>query len=922
MESLNGYVENSNSVRPNWGTPHWVPLAAPETSPAAPERPAPPTGFIRLQSAFRTGIYLFETAAGGIAAGDCAEGDPRGHWQFLPRGDGTFSLVNRASGRAAVNLGNGVLRGLSAEEAGGAWELSADGAAILLANVFEGQKVYQRPFLNIQSRSGLAQSSLVSVEAATTKWLYEAAPEGAHSPDEEDDIPVPLTALRDTNVYRLYNGGQALDGAFLVEYIGVEARLRDDASGRILTHSLRRANSSSELWTPSYTLGQILFTGRDTVLRAEIVARDAVYTTENAIRMGGRQVFTVYADKGGEYTTNLPSEAEVFVNGLPQSGGTLMLHKGINTVALTSDAETLVIYNCPAISYRGASTGYLVYEAEDGETNADILNPSREVNQIASEASGRSAVRISRTGQYVRFTLSAPANALVIRYSIPDTPDGAGSDATLNVYADNVAVAKAEMTSRFTWNYGVYPWTNDPADGNPRNFFDEALVRLDRIYPAGTVIKLQKDVDSFAPTYWIDVVETEITEDALPRPEGSISIKDFPGTDGEALRACIDEASASGKEVWLPAGTYEIAREFLIDAPVTIRGAGMWHTVLRGASFMVRSSDVSFYDFAMDGDAITRRDNIDPAAIETDNGRTGMSGLTVQNIWFTHYKVAVWVNGTRNVHIAGCRIRNTFADGINFRRAVTNGVIEQCDIRGTGDDGIGLWSAEENDTNIVIRHNTIRLPWLANAVAAYGGADITITDNLLSDTVLAGAGVNISTNFQPALPRGTFLVARNTLTRCGSQTGTTDIGAVWFNTIVGYDNNAAVIVEDNLILNSAFQGVSFENNGLISNVTMRHNVIIGADTWGVDVLRGARGSLTAYDNLIRGAILGPIRNGSEESFAIDWIINPLPGNTVFWTAGVKAAVWGGGGFSLLGLGVLIWLLLSVLKQKRIEEEKS
>lgn len=50
---------------------------------------------------------------------------------------------------------------------------------------------------------------------------------------------------------------------------------------------------------------------------------------------------------------------------------------------------------------------------------------------MPSEASGRKAVVLDSTGEYVQFTLTKPANALTLRYSLPDT----APSATLSVYA-------------------------------------------------------------------------------------------------------------------------------------------------------------------------------------------------------------------------------------------------------------------------------------------------------------------------------------------------------------------------------------------------------------------------------------------------------------------------------------------------------
>ena len=75
---------------------------------------------------------------------------------------------------------------------------------------------------------------------------------------------------------------------------------------------------------------------------------------------------------------------------------------------------------------RGAIVPWVEYQAEAGKTNAEILAPDRAFGTIASESTGRSAVKLVRTGDYVEFTAQKQANSTVVRFVIPDSEEGTG----------------------------------------------------------------------------------------------------------------------------------------------------------------------------------------------------------------------------------------------------------------------------------------------------------------------------------------------------------------------------------------------------------------------------------------------------------------------------------------------------------------
>src|ERR1700730_13390852 len=124
---------------------------------------------------------------------------------------------------------------------------------------------------------------------------------------------------------------------------------------------------------------------------------------------------------------------------------------------------------------RGAQLGIVQQEAENATTNGTILPFDTTAYTLSSEASGRQAVQLA-PGQYVAFTLTQRANAMTIRYAIPDAPAGGGIDAPLRIGVDqngdgntngheNTHPQTITLTSKYSYLYNQYPFTNDPTAG-------------------------------------------------------------------------------------------------------------------------------------------------------------------------------------------------------------------------------------------------------------------------------------------------------------------------------------------------------------------------------------------------------------------------------------------------------------------------
>ena len=81
------------------------------------------------------------------------------------------------------------------------------------------------------------------------------------------------------------------------------------------------------------------------------------------------------------------------------------------------------------------------------------------------------------------------------------------------------------LTSRYSWLYGNYPFSNRPSEGKPRNFFDELRVKGLKI-GRNDVIRLQRS-DADAAYCIVDLVDLEDVPGPLPAPENSLSVLDF-----------------------------------------------------------------------------------------------------------------------------------------------------------------------------------------------------------------------------------------------------------------------------------------------------------------------------------------------------------------------------------------------------------
>ncbi|GLW05741.1 hypothetical protein Misp01_08710 [Microtetraspora sp. NBRC 13810] len=526
---------------------------------------------------------------------------------------------------------------------------------------------------------------------------------------------------------------------------------------------------------------------------------------------------------------------------------------------------------------RGATVPFTEIEAEDAVTSGQLIGPDRIYGRLPSEASGRRAVTLDSSGEYVEFTLTKPANAMSLRYSVPDNAQGTGQNTTADLRVNGAHLKALPLTSRFGWYYGGYPFTNTPGN-NPHHFYDETRTMFGSTLAAGAKVRVQS---TGGIPITVDLADFELVPDPVARPAGSLSVDDFGavrnGTSDStaAFQAAVDAGRAQNKEVWIPAGTYTLWDHVVVDG-VTLRGAGPWYSVLTGRHPTDRrravgvygkyvpgggytgavrpheangpSRNVTLRDFAIIGD-ITER--VDDDQVNAIGG--AMTDSVVDNVWMQHTKVGAWMDGPmNNFVIRNSRILDQTADGVNFHTGVTNSSVTNTFVRNTGDDGLAMWPDRIPNVGNSFTRNTVVAPILANNIVTYGGRNIQITDNVVTETVTNGGGIHVANRYpgvnsgQGTAVSGTITVARNTLLRAGNNdfNWRFGVGAIWFSGL-NEPVNATINVTDTDILDSSYAAIHFIE-GSTSTVNFNRVTIDGTGTY---MIQAQSGAATTFNNV-------------------------------------------------------------------------
>ena len=521
----------------------------------------------------------------------------------------------------------------------------------------------------------------------------------------------------------------------------------------------------------------------------------------------------------------------------------------------------------------GASFPYTRYEAERGRLDRahvvsldESLTVDKMLDSTAIEAGEQSYVELEGKGSSVSFTAEVPGNAIDLRFTLPDHRAG-----SVDIRINGEKAATFNLSSETAYQYvqksKVFDEKKDKlADQGPihaRFQFDEVHTLLNRqVNPGDTVSVVRTGSEGY--TYGIDFIELEQALPEIPRPDNSVSITDDdltvteevkPGEfqtrsvhawandgkdDSEAFLAALKRASDEKKTLYIPRGTFEFDSQLVVrhspddNHQLMIQGAGIWYSNLffrnpnkasGGIVLEHTSHDLQFRDFYMSTNLKSRYD-------EGANYK-GFQGVTKNsqfvNLWIEHFECGFWMGDyvnqkdmqyTENMLVDHSRIRNNFADGLNYSQGSRDSAVRNSNVRGNGDDGLASWSSHaqskpgdpvqyvsnaRHTDNIEFTHNTIELGWRAGGIGFFGGSGQKAENNLITGN-FEGAGIRLNTvfgghNFDWNLTLNKRVsIQRNKIVRSGTQDDYygTSRGAIDFQEMFG--RIAGVDLYDNIIV--------------------------------------------------------------------------------------------------------------------------
>lgn len=523
---------------------------------------------------------------------------------------------------------------------------------------------------------------------------------------------------------------------------------------------------------------------------------------------------------------------------------------------------------------------YLRYEAEPGECagiNEFLLPPVPYSQQpLQAEASNLTAANLSSKGDNVEWVCRRDADALTLRFSIPD-----GSKAPLSLLVDGKKIAEIDLDSHWSWQYipvtsqSKHPDKDPSGDKFARMRFDEVAVLLPEIIRKGSSFSLVKEADNDV-VYTIDFVELEKAPDPV-RFEDLEGDKIIYQGDGSTLQSVID--SNPGKTIFIPEGTYTIPRRILINAGHTaLVGAGMWYTNLyfsassasrrtySARGFESYSSNITLEGFSVNSASNIRYyDNNESYGIGKGLQGSFGAGSVVRDVRIEHFECGAWIGdyggvASDGLRVENCRFRNNYADGINLCSGTKNAVVTHCSFRNNGDDDMASWSTGNVTSFNEFSYCTAEHNWRASSLAFFGGKGNKAHHIHISDGMESGA--RVTADFQgTGFDSGSSISLSDiTIERCGTQAGAQGtLGDFWGNRQPSlliqagywYDINN-LDIRRVAIYDTRNQGIAITSNGgrRINGLEL-HDVLVSGidgDGWGIYMQSNLVGS-GHYSNL-------------------------------------------------------------------------
>lgn len=258
---------------------------------------------------------------------------------------------------------------------------------------------------------------------------------------------------------------------------------------------------------------------------------------------------------------------------------------------------------------------------------------------------------------------------------------------------------------------------------------------------------------SFDHTLWNPTIV--FTPGAYVPDDHSLSILDFGAVAGDsqpddaAIKAAIQQAKVEGKDVYVPAGNFELSDILTIDG-VTLKGENKAQSILTSTN-----PDQGSIDLIGSSPAIRNLTHVYSSVSKRDgtNAKNSISVKNATNFVVDNINVqkastaGIYVTDSVGGTITNNTVQNTQADGIHMTGDSSDITVQYNTVKQVGDDTIAVVSYGKSDksdgdkgqtNNIRILNNDVGYDSNARGISVVGGRDVRIEGNHIERTQMAG----------------------------------------------------------------------------------------------------------------------------------------------------------------------------------------
>lgn len=302
--------------------------------------------------------------------------------------------------------------------------------------------------------------------------------------------------------------------------------------------------------------------------------------------------------------------------------------------------------------------------------------------------------------------------------------------------------------------------------------------------------------------------------------------------DHSAFAAAAKAAKQQNKTLYVPAGTFHLSKILTIDS-IRMEGAGKAATVLvstdpQKGSIDLKGSGVSLRNLKHVYEKTVPRGN----GAHEKNSITvrGASNFVIDNVSVSKSSTAgiMVAYGSNNGIISNNTVANTGADGIHMTTESHHITVENNTVTAAGDDGIAVVSYKTSPVPVravTIRDNEVGGLSKARGISVVGGENVTIENNSVKNTMLAGIYIATEGSYNTMNVDGVKVV-KNTVNHTGIKEPEKHPNVLVYAGQGTIDN---VEFSRNTITNGAHRGIGVWGSGIVRNVKFERNTLVNTN---------------------------------------------------------------------------------------------